>query len=167
MKGLIEIDLIKELIWKTKQKEMNKKVLLILVILIVTAGVIYAITEYNRTNKDLKNVNPDFTTNMNSLVAAFDKDSSSFYKKYIDKVIAVSGVVKSIDPDGSPVIISLGESGSMSSVKCSMDSSYANDYKTVKEGSQVSIKGICFGASSDELFGTDVSMNRCILIETK
>jgi hypothetical protein len=146
---------------------MNKKVLLILVILIAIAGVIYAFREYSRTNKDLKNVNPDFTTNMNSLVAAFDKDSSSFYKKYIDKIIAVSGVVKSIDMDGSPVIISLGESGSMSSVKCSMDSSYASDYKQVKEGNTVAIKGICFGATSDALFGTDVSLNRCIIIESK
>lgn len=146
---------------------MNKKGYLILVILIVIAGVIYAFREFNRTNKDLKNVNPDFTTNMNSLVAAFDKDSSSFYKKYIDKVIAVSGVVKSIDMEGSPVIISLGEAGSMSSVKCSMDSSYADDYKILKEGNQVAIKGICIGASSDELFGTDVALNRCILTGTK
>jgi hypothetical protein len=145
---------------------MNKKVFLIIIVLIVITGLVYAIREYNRTNKDLKNVNPDYTTNMSTLVADYEKDSSGFYKKYIDKVIAVSGTVKSIDMDGSPVIISLGESGSMSSVKCSMDSSYTN-YKSVKEGNQVAIKGLCFGASSDALFGTDVSLNRCILIETK
>ena len=145
---------------------MNKKVFLIIIILVVIAGVIYAFTEYNRTNKDLKNVSPDYTINMNALVGDYDKDSSAFSKKYIDKVIEVSGTVKSIDMDGSPVIISLGESGSMSSVKCSMDSSYTN-YKPVKEGNQVAIKGICFGASSDALFGTDVSLNRCILNEIK
>jgi hypothetical protein len=127
---------------------------------------VYAFREYNRTNKDLKNVNPDYTTTMNALVADFEKDSSTFNKKYIDKVIEVKGTVKSIDMDGSPVIISLGESGSMSSVKCSMDSSYSN-FRTVKEGNHVAIKGNCFGGTSDELFGTDVSLNRCILIETK
>jgi tRNA_anti-like len=145
---------------------MNKKIFLIITVLIVIAGLVYAFREYNRTNKDLKNVNPDYTTTMNALVADFEKDSSTFNKKYIDKVIEVKGTVKSIDMDGSPVIISLGESGSMSSVECSMDSSYSN-FRTVKEGNQVAIKGNCFGGTSDELFGTDVSLNRCILIETK
>jgi len=150
----------------TNKNRMKKIILLVLVIVIAAAG-LYAYKEYNRTNKDLKNSKAQITTDAPSLIAAFEKDSSSANKKYIDKLIAVSGSVKSIDRDGNPVVIALGESGQMSSVQCSMDSVYASEYKSIKEGDHLTIKGMCTGGRTEDLFGTDVILNRCVLENEK
>ena len=145
---------------------MKKVVLLVLVIVIAAVG-FYAYKEYNRTNQDLKNSKADFTLEATALIAAFEKDSSSANKQYVDKLIAVTGHVKSIDAQGNPVVIALGERGQMSSVQCSMDSTYATEYKAIKEGDQLTIKGICTGGRTEDLFGTDVILNRCVLENKK
>jgi hypothetical protein len=102
-----------------------------------------------------------------ALIASFEKDSSSANEQYVDKLIAVSGNVKRIDANGNPVVIALGESGQMSSVQCSMDSTYVTEYKTIKEGDHLTIKGMCTGGRTEELFGTDVILNRCVLENKK
>lgn len=145
---------------------MKKIILLVLVIVMAAVG-FYAYREYNRTNKDLKNVTADFTMDAAALIASFEKDSSSANKKYVDRLIAVSGHVKAIDAQGNPVVIALGESGQMSSVQCSMDSAYAKDYKTIKEGDALTVKGMCTGGRTEELFGTDVILNRCVIENKK
>lgn len=137
---------------------------IIIVVLVIIAGLAwYGYREWNRTNKDLKGVNADHTLQATELIAAFEKDSASSNRKYLDDVLSVSGNVKSIDREGNPVVISLGEGSQMSSVQCSMDSTYAADYKEIEEGDQVSIKGLYIGYLSEELFGTDVKMNRCVI----
>jgi hypothetical protein len=144
-----------------------KKIILLLagVILVIAAWFIYS--EYNRENADLRSTKPDFSMESGELIAAFEKDSASANKKYVDKVVAVSGNVKSIDANGNPVVIALGNPGEMSSVLCSMDSTHARDYKNIREGEKVSIKGMCNGGETQELFGTDVKLNRCVVVSNK
>jgi hypothetical protein len=144
-----------------------KKIILLVIVFIVAAGGYYAYNEYHRTNKDLKNSSPDLTTDAASLIASFEKDTAAASKKYVDKIIAVNGNVKSIDTNGNPVIIALGESGQMSSVQCSMDSAHADEYKPIKEGDHLTLKGICTGGRTEELFGTDVILNRCVIENKK
>lgn len=140
-----------------------KKITLILLLFILAAGGFYAYTEYHRTNEDLKSRKAERNADAASLIAAFEKDSASANKNYVDKLVAVTGRVKSIDAEENPVIIALGEPDQMSSVQCSMDSAYASEYKTVKEGDHLRIKGMCIGGETQELFGTDVKLNRCVL----
>jgi uncharacterized protein (UPF0333 family) len=144
-----------------------KKIILLVIVFIVAAGGFYAYNEYHRTNKDLKNSSPDFTTDAASLIASFEKDTATASKKYVDKIIAVSGNVKTIDTNGNPIVITLGDTGQMSSVQCSMDSTHANEYKPIKEGDQLTLKGICTGGRTEELFGTDVILNRCVIENKK
>lgn len=140
-----------------------KYIILIVVLVAVVIGSWYAYNEYNRTNKDLKDVKPDFTTDVSSLLMEFEKDTATANRKYIDKVILVNGQVKSIDREGNPVVIAIGDPTAMSSVQCSMDSTYVEDYKDVNEGDHVKIKGMCTGGKTEELFGTDVILNRCVI----
>jgi hypothetical protein len=144
-----------------------KKIILLIVLIVIVAAGFYAYREYNRTNKDLKNLKADFAMDAAALIASFEKDSSSANKKYVDRLIAVSGNVKAIDAQGNPVVIALGEAGQMSSVQCSMDSTYVQEYKTIKEGDRLTVKGLCTGGRTEELFGTDVILNRCVLENKK
>lgn len=140
-----------------------KKIILFSILFVIIAGGFYAYSEYNRTNKDLKKVRADVSIEAPALIAAFEKDSASFKQKFIDKVIAVNGTVKSIDMNGTPVVIAMGLAGEMSSVQCSMDTSYTNEYKPIKEGDHLTIKGKCTGGRTEDLFGTDVILNRCVI----
>src|SRR5215213_10935 len=113
---------------------MKRKYIVLLVIIVLAFIAWYGYSEYNRKNDDLTNKKPAYTIAAIELIAAFEKDSSSANKKYTDQVIAVSGNVKSIDIDGNPIVVALGDTGQMSSVQCSMDSTYTEQSKIIKEG---------------------------------
>ena len=142
-----------------------RKILLLLVILVIGFLAWYGLKEYNRKNKDLKSLTADIKIDAPSLIADFEKDSSSANRKYTDKIIAVTGNVKKIDADGNPVIIFLSNPNQMSSVKCSMDSTHAEDYKVIKPGSSITIKGKCTGGETSDLFGTDVTLNYGVIAD--
>ncbi|MES2882411.1 MAG: hypothetical protein V4676_09705, partial [Bacteroidota bacterium] len=143
------------------------KIILLIVVVIVAAVAWYFWKDYQRPNADLKKATPDVTITATKLIAAFEKDTASANKQYVDKIIEVTGNVKSIDAEENPVVIALGDGGQMSSVQCSMDSTYAALYKNVKEGDQLTLKGLCTGGKTEELFGTDVILNRCVLVIKK
>lgn len=140
-----------------------KRVSIAVVLIIIAAGAWYAYKEYHRTNKDLKNVKASFVFSAPNLISRFEKDTATANKQFVDKVIAVTGLVKTIDAKGNPVVIALGESGVMSSVQCSMDSAHAKDYAAVQEGDRLTIKGLCTGGRTLDLFGTDVILSRCVI----
>ena len=136
---------------------------IILVVVLLALGGWYAYYQYNRKNKDLKDESADVVINAPALIKAFQQDTSAANRQYVDKIVAVTGTVKKIDADGNPVVVFLGVPGEMSSVKCSMDSTHGEDYKAMKDGNNVTLKGKCTGGVTDDLFGTDVTLNYCVL----
>ena len=140
-----------------------KRIAILIIIIVLAAGGWYIYHEYNRSNKDLKDQQPAVTITAEKLIAAFQQDTASASMTFIDKIIAVSGQVKMIDRNGNPVVIALGTVGEMSSVQCSMDSTYAKEYVDIHEGAVIKLKGICTGGKTEDLFGTDVILNRCVL----
>ncbi|GAA4337578.1 OB-fold protein [Flaviaesturariibacter amylovorans] len=142
-----------------------KKIILTVIALAVAGGAIYGWREYNRTNADLSNAKAHYTQDATALIAAFEKDTAAANKQYVDKILAVSGPVKSIDAAGNPVVVFLGAADGMSSVRCSMDSAHAATYRSITAGSIVTIKGQCTGGEvSDMGLGTDVSLKNCVLV---
>ncbi|MBA2746568.1 MAG: hypothetical protein H0U44_10115 [Flavisolibacter sp.] len=144
-----------------------KKVIRIFSILALLALGWFMVKELTRGNKDLKEVTADYIFETPALIAAFEKDSALASKQYVDKIISVSGNVKTIDAHDNPVVIILGAPGKMSSVLFSMDSTYAEEYKNIREGDQVRLKGVCTGGESQELFGTDIKFNRAVVENLK
>jgi hypothetical protein len=134
----------------------------------VIGGVWFGYNEYNRKVKDLADVKAQITMQTNELITAFEKDEKIANAQYLDKIIAVKGNVKTIEKDdrGNYSIV-LGDNGSMSSVRCSMDSVHVKDVSSIKEGIEVVVKGACTGFNSDELLGSDVILNRCVLVSSK
>jgi len=57
----------------------------------------------------------------------------------------------------------LGEEFLMSSVRCSMDSLHQMDVASLTTGTLVTMKGNCSGFNRDELLGSDVILNRCVI----
>jgi hypothetical protein len=147
----------------------NKKNLkmsaLIVLVLIAGAG-FYAYKEYNRTNNILTNARPDFTKTPEELINEFTSNEKEANTKYLDKIILLSGNIKSIDKDEKGYYtIALGDTASMSSVRCSIDSTYTAQASTLPSTGTIHIKGICTGFNADEMgVGSDVILNRCVII---
>src|SRR5688572_27811002 len=103
----------------------GKKRILLAVILIIVAAAFYVYREYNRTNANIAKVKSDFTISAPELIKAFADSSPAASSKYVGKIISVAGLVKNIDKDERGYYtISLGDTSSMSSVRCSIDSMY-------------------------------------------
>lgn len=145
---------------------MKRTILLIVLALVIIVG-FYGYREYTRKNKDLQDVAPEASITAPELLKAFEADSAGANKAYLGKIIAVSGTVKSLEKEAGAATVVLGEAGTLSSVRCSMDTAHLAEVANVKEGQSLSVKGALTGFNQDELLGSDVVLNRCVLTPAK
>lgn len=144
---------------------MKKKQIFFSIILVaVFAGAWYGYGEYSRKVINLSDVKAQFHLEAAELLHAFEKDEAGANTLYLDKIIAVKGQVRSVEKDdkGNYTLV-MGDGSSMSSVRCSMDSVHVKDVESVKEGNELTVKGACTGFNKDELLGSDVILNRCVI----
>jgi tRNA_anti-like len=148
-----------------KRKKIIRFIVLPL-LLIAGAAAIYIYKEYNRVHSDTATLKPDFSVTAISLIKEFQDNESLSNKKYWDKVIKVEGMVKELirDDKGFYSIV-IGDTASMSSVRCSVDSTHNNEAALLQKGHTVSVKGICSGYNADELLGSDVILVRSVVDE--
>ncbi|MGZ8540112.1 MAG: OB-fold protein, partial [Chitinophagaceae bacterium] len=98
----------------------------------------------------------------------FETEEPASNKKYWDKVILVDGMVKEVSKDDRGLYsVILGDTASMSSVRCSMDSIHNHETAAVKKGDHLAVKGICAGFNADEMLGSDVILVRCAVYSKK
>ena len=147
---------------------MKKKAIIgITIIVALACAGWYGYSEYNRKVRNLRNVKTDLYMTAPELISAFEKNEAVANANYLDKVIGVKGIVKGVEKNehGHYTVVLDGKEG-MSSVRCSMDSSFQHEVVSMKEGAAITMKGACTGFNADELLGSDVILNRCV-IETK
>lgn len=135
----------------------------------MAGGAWYGYREFTRSNRNYQHVKPDFTLSATDLIRSYEADDSAANRKYNGKAIEVSGSVKNIEKDerGFYTII-LGDSTSLSSVRCSMDTIHKDDAAGLTSGSSVTLRGACTGYYKDEMgLGSDVIMNLCAVITKK
>jgi hypothetical protein len=148
----------------------NKKIVyrLIAIVLFLIIGVaLYAYREYNRKNVDLGDTKAAFTLTDMQLINEFTQDQNASNKKYLGKILEISGNIKKIDTDANGYhTIILGNAVNLNSVRCSVDSAFNKEAHNLLVGSPVVIKGICTGYNADDLgLGSDVILNRSIAIK--
>lgn len=152
------------IIWKSKRKYIWP-----LIIILIGLGIWQGLKEYNRTNKDLKNVKADIKISAMDLINEYEKNDSASNKKYLDKVLEVTGIIKEVNTDDKGYFtVVLGDTGTMSSVRCSMDTAYQQHAAKLTAGSSTIVRGACTGFNKDEMgLGSDVIMNRCVVATNK
>lgn len=140
-----------------------KRLVLVLLLIVVVAGGWYAYKLYTGKVPSLTEVEAHASVNATDLISAFEKDSAAANKAYLGKILEVTGNIKSIEKESGT--ISLGDTISNSSVRCSMDSAFVKEIETLNSGSSITIKGNCTGYMPDETglgLGADVVLNRCV-----
>jgi len=150
---------------------MRKKTVIILVILfVIVAAAMYGWNEYHRTNASLVNRKADYEVNAGELISEFEKSDTTSEKKYLGKLVQVDGTIKQVEKDESnDFTVVLGESTSMSGIRCSMDTSFRSEAATLKTGDHIMIKGMFTGYQKDEtgLLGSDIILNRAVITKEK
>ncbi len=144
----------------------RKKIKLILLALILVGAIVavYIYKEVNRKPVDTASTKPDFVNTALFYLEEFQQLDSVAGKKYNDKLLQVEGMVKEVSKNERGFYtVSLGDSSSMSSVRCSIDSASSNNASELIKGSVVIIKGICSGYNADELLGSDLILVRCYI----
>jgi hypothetical protein len=139
-----------------------KKAVIVLVLLVIAAVGWFGYKWINNPTPDVVNSKPDFVITAADLIAAFDKDTAAAGKMYVDKLVEVTGNVRSIDTTGSVV---LGDEGTASAVTVSLDRRHIKDQQKLKVGSVAVIQGKCTGYNKGdgedliESLGTTVELN--------
>jgi hypothetical protein len=142
----------------------KKRIILGVIAVAIIGGAWFGYGEYSRKVKDLARVDAQITMQSAELIAVFERNETTANAEFLDKIIAVKGKVKELEKnDRGHYTIVLGDQGSMSSVRCSMDSVHVKDIAGVMEGNVIMIKGACTGFNADELLGSDVILNRCVI----
>lgn len=147
-----------------KNKKKLKRILIAGLIVAAIAG-LYAYKEFNRKNKSLHDIQAVANMQAAEITTQFNSNEKKATAAYAGKAVLVSGIIKTIDKDekGFYTIV-LGNENSMSSVRCSIDSTESSLAANEKPGSLVKVKGICTGYVADELgLGSDVIFNRCVI----
>jgi uncharacterized protein (DUF1330 family) len=140
-----------------------KRIIIIVIALIIVAGGFYAFNEYSRKNKGLDSVKAEVTTEASALISDFENNIEAANSKYLGKIIAVTGAITAIEAEPTSATIVLGDDQSTASVRCSMDTTYNNVLSSLTIGQKVTVKGNCTGFNQDDLLGSDVILNRCVI----
>lgn len=144
----------------------KKKLVLGIIAAAMIGGVWFGYGAYSRRVKDLAHVKAQIKMHSSELLAAFEKNETAANAELLDKIIAVNGYVKEIEKnDQGYYTVVLGDTARVSSVRCSMDAKHINEITGLKKGIAVTLKGACTGFNADELLGSDVILNRCVVEE--
>lgn len=148
--------------------KINKIALIVFILVAAIGGYLYVTSEINRKSPSMANSLEDFEINTIDLLDEYETNPAEADKKYLGKIILLSGNIKSLETSekGFYTIV-LGDSSSMSSVRCSMDNSIALDVGELPIGAAIVLRGECTGFNPDDLgLGADVVLNRSVIIKT-
>ena len=146
---------------------MKRKYIAWSLILLLLAGFIYGYYEYNRQRADSKNLKPTFSVDAVALLQEFTSNEAASNKKYLGQniIVEVSGTIKDVvENEKGHYTVILGDTNSLSSVRCSMDTVYSAELTSLQRGVPATLKGNFNGFKADELgIGADIELNFCVL----
>lgn len=122
------------------------KILLSLIAILLIAYLVFM----NLPKATVKNKAAEFQITAQDLYSEFEASEKNANKKYINKVIEVSGryLTQNIDQQGATVVI-LDGGGALGGVLCTLEKGEEKKIKNLEEGSQLKIKGMCTGILMD------------------
>jgi hypothetical protein len=140
-----------------------KKILKVILIIVASIAVLllagYLYIRF-MPEKSMSKQAANFTMSSIVLVNEYNLNPEASDKKYIDRVIQVTGVISEISTDqNKATVFILRENSSATGVLCTLDKSSAKKAAKFKVGNSVTIKGSCTGM----LF--EVVLNKCIIIK--
>jgi len=134
------------------------KIFLAIFLVLAITGIVIAFYLYNLKPRDMNSVKSDYILSSGELLKEFEDNEVAAGKKYINKVVEVSGEIASINAgENNSLNVSLKTDSNISSVICTFAS--GDDLEGYKSGQEISIRGECSG------YLMDVLINRCRVVK--
>ncbi|MBK7805923.1 MAG: hypothetical protein IPJ51_06440 [Saprospiraceae bacterium] len=124
---------------------MKKFLPYVLVLIVVSGAVGYFM--YNKPHNETKGATSDVIISPADLLKAYETDEAAADLAYLDKILEVEGIVKSIYVLDQGSSLSLDAGSEMSAITCEFEA--ADALAGVKPGDKVKIKGFCTGKLMD------------------
>lgn len=128
---------------------MSKKKIIIAILILSIIGGFFGYKIYNKPHVNVAKTSSDITINASDLLNDFATDEASANTKYLDKIIEVKGEISSLKIEDGKGIVSLKTNDDFGSVRCTLSETATQKMNTLKEGDQVTVKGICTGYLMD------------------
>lgn len=129
----------------------------LLIAILVIALIAYK--TYHKPHVNVANTKADISLTAAAILAHFSSDETQSNKKYLEKIIAVKGLVSKVEVADGKGIISLQTNDNFGSVLCYLTASESKNIHQLKVGQEVTLKGICTG------FLMDVVLIKCSIIK--
>ena len=126
----------------------------LLCIMLLAAG--YGYCFYNRHHMDVSEKNIDFNLTAQQAFDEFNLNENSSNKKYLNKVLKITGQVNSIEITNNNEIIQLN-ANELGGVSCLFSKKNISLLSGLKKGNTVVVKGLCTG------FLMDVNLVDCVM----
>lgn len=140
------------------QTKVSRKFFWYLFLLVLVVSAFYFYSEYNRKPASTQNLSPDFMVPAVNLADEFERDETAANKKYLGRLIQVTGTLFNID-NGKDKLISITVGDDIHKIACLLDIEHAATIKQYKVSDSIAVKGICTG------FLMDVELNRCVIVQ--
>ncbi len=152
---------------------MKKEIVKWGLILIVSGGVIgggVILYIFNMPHRDVQAASADYQMEARQLVSEYLADAGAANNKYLQeegdsKIIAITGIVASIDEDmKQQKVVLLKDAGEKAGISCTFMASTNANAENLRKGNKVTIKGVIrSGAGYDEDLELyeDVIMEKC------
>jgi uncharacterized protein YpmB len=140
-------------------KKFIKALIIVLVVIIVIflAAYLYFI---NMPDKDVSKLKPDYQVTASALAQEYESEPEMSDKKYIDKIIEVTGTITEISKDqNDSFVFILKQEDSNTGVLCTLSQENDKKASSYKVGDKVTIRGTCSGM----LF--EVVLNKCAIVK--
>ncbi|RYD81290.1 MAG: hypothetical protein EOP53_06775 [Sphingobacteriales bacterium] len=130
-------------------------------ILAILGGTVAFFYVWNKPKVSIAKTAPAFSIATSQLAAEFSKDSASANKKYLNKVISITGKVTEMETDAAGFVsLIFNEAGV--DIQCTLDSAANTKAANRNLQDSVRIKGNYVGYLNDDIFGLQVKLNNCV-----
>lgn len=128
---------------------MNKKNIIIAILLLGIIGAFIAYKMYNKPHVDVAETSADITIEASDILNEFSTDETTANGKYLEKIVAVKGDISDTKIEKDKGIITLKTNDDFGSVLCHLSEASTKKMNNLKIGQTITVKGICTGYLMD------------------
>lgn len=128
---------------------MNRGKIIIVILIFGILGAFVGYKIYNKPHIDVAEKLADISISANEILSEFAADETTANTKFLDKIVAVKGVILETRIEKEKGIITLKTNDDFGSILCHLSAKSTKKMDKLKVGKIVIVKGICTGYLMD------------------
>jgi DNA/RNA endonuclease YhcR with UshA esterase domain len=128
---------------------MNREKIIIVILIFGILGAFVGYKIYNKPHIDVAEKLADISISANEILSEFAADETTANTKFLDKIVAVKGVILETRIEKEKGIITLKTNDDFGSILCHLSAKSTKKMDKLKVGKIVIVKGICTGYLMD------------------